>query len=73
MKQIRIRSFAKVTFAAATLGVLVAVTALSVRQAQGQGASAKMVVDEAAQALGGAERVKATKNITSEAMNRIMP
>ena len=57
------RSFTKSALATASLAVLIA-AAFGVRLAQGQGASARMVVDEAAKALGGVDRVRSVKNIT---------
>ena len=64
MKRLGTRSFTTAAPATASLVVLIAAAALGVRLAQGQGASARMVVDEAAKALGGVDRVRSVKNIT---------
>ena len=64
MKISGMRSFTTAAPATASLVVLIAAAAFGVRLAQGQGASARMVVDEAAKALGGVDRVRSVKNIT---------
>ncbi|MEQ1883759.1 MAG: MBL fold metallo-hydrolase [Bryobacteraceae bacterium] len=64
MKSLTLGSSSKTTMALTGLALLLAGAAIGVRHAQGQGASAKTVVDEAARALGGVERVKSVKNIT---------
>lgn len=44
--------------------MVLAVIAVNAVQSQGQGVSARMAVDDAAKALGGADRVRSIKNIT---------
>jgi hypothetical protein len=64
MKIFGTRSFTRAALATASLVVVIAAAAFGVRLAQGQGASARMIADEAAKALGGADRVRSVKNIT---------
>jgi glyoxylase-like metal-dependent hydrolase (beta-lactamase superfamily II) len=64
MRLLRTGPFTRAAFVTASLTVFIAAAVFGVRQAQGQGGSAKMVVDEAAKALGGMDRVRSVKNIT---------